>query len=221
MHIAISQLLDQARVSALQSLLADPKIYVDGNRTAGVTAAKVKHNQQADPAHPEVIGALKVVQLQLEQHVIFQAAARPARFARLQFSRYLAGMAYGLHNDGAVIDGVRTDLSFTLFLSAPESYAGGELLLHDAHGIEPVKLAAGDLILYPGGCLHEVNQVTHGERLAVVGWLQSRVRRADQRELLFNLDTALSHLPPGADNSESRLRLQQVRGGLLRMWLDG
>ena len=75
-------------------------------------------------------------------------------------------------------------------------------------------------MLYPSGCLHEVNQVTRGERLAVVGWLQSRIRRADQRELLFNLDTALSQLPTSDDNRASRLRLQQVRGGLLRMWLD-
>lgn len=220
MHIAITNILPRDRLTALRSLLAEPDIFVAGDSTAGSAAAAVKHNQQAAPEHPEVRGALQQIERLLTEHSVFQAAARPASFARLQFSRYGAGMAYGLHNDGALIDGVRTDLSFTLFLSAPDSYDGGELLLHDAAGVEPVKLAAGDLILYPSGCLHEVNQVSRGERLAVVGWLQSRIRRADQRELLFNLDTILAQLPASAENAASRLRLQQVRGGLLRMWLD-
>ncbi|MBU1188291.1 MAG: Fe2+-dependent dioxygenase [Gammaproteobacteria bacterium] len=220
MHLAITNILPRDRLTALQSLLAEPDIFIAGDSTAGSAAAAVKHNQQAAPQHPEVKGALQLIEQLLARHSVFQAAARPARFARLQFSRYGVGMAYGLHNDGALIDGVRTDLSFTLFLSAPDSYDGGALLLHDAAGVESVKLAAGDLILYPSGCLHEVNRVTRGVRLAVVGWLQSRIRRADQRELLFNLDSVLSQLPESNDNTDCRLRLQQVRGGLLRMWLD-
>lgn len=220
MKIAIDSIIDQHRLLALQALLADPAIYQDGLVTAGTAAADVKQNQQADANHLEVRGALRTLQQLLLQHTVFQSAARPAGFARLMFNRFGPGMAYGLHNDGAVIDGKRTDLSFTLFLSAPDSYDGGELVLHDVSGSATVKLAAGSLMLYPAGCLHEVKSVTRGERLALVGWLQSRVRCPSQREVLFNLESVLAGIAETEDNRNQRLQLQQVRGALLRMWMD-
>ncbi|HEY7749143.1 MAG TPA: Fe2+-dependent dioxygenase [Aestuariivirgaceae bacterium] len=146
------------------------------------------------------------------------AAARPKRFVKLLVSRYRPDMNYGI--DDAVMDGHRTDLSFTLFLSDPASYEGGELVIEDTLENRSVKLAAGELILYPSGALHRVERVTQGERLVVVGWVRSYVRQAAHREVLFDLELALREVYDHDGKSALFDRLVKTRTNLLRLWAD-
>tara|TARA_R110000868_G_scaffold42990_1_gene145157 strand:- start:140 stop:598 length:459 start_codon:yes stop_codon:yes gene_type:complete len=152
--------------------------------------------------------------------MVLKSAARPAQFSNLILSRTEDGGNYGLHVDNATMGPVetriRTDLSFTLFLSDPEDYDGGELLLETSSGEYRAKPPAGDLVLYPSGALHRVTPVTRGTRLACVGWIQSEVRRADQREILFDLENLRAISPQG----DTRLVLDKSISNLIRMWRD-
>ncbi|WP_296818198.1 Fe2+-dependent dioxygenase [Brevundimonas sp.] len=191
----------------------------DGRATAGPTARKVKRNQQAVGADPEVEALARFIRDALLRHPVFAAYARPVAWSRIIFSRYGPGDTYGLHTDDAQMaaeDGgrLRTDMSFTLFLSDPETYEGGALLLDGLDGEREHRPQAGDAVLYATGRLHRVTPVTAGERLAAVGWLQSLIRRDDQRELLFDLERVRAGLPDG----EARLLLDKSVGGLLRQW---
>jgi len=190
----------------------------DGSATAGGEARKVKANRQALGSDKTVGALARFVSQALGRNKLLQLYARPARWSPVMFNRYGPGEHYGLHTDDAFMgegEGrLRTDLSFTLFLSEPDSYAGGELVVIGAEGERAVKLPAGSLILYPTGALHRVAEVTAGERLAAVGWIQSLIRRADQRELLFDL----GRVRRAAAAGESRLLLDKSIGALLRMW---
>ncbi|HEX5776679.1 MAG TPA: Fe2+-dependent dioxygenase [Caulobacteraceae bacterium] len=186
----------------------------DGKRTAGAAAKKVKANAQADGGDPKVQALAKFVRDALARHPVFSLYARPARWSPVMFNRYLGGDAYGFHVDDPVMGEVRTDLSFTLFLSDPNAYGGGALIVDGLDGEREVKLAAGSLVLYPTGALHRVTPVTSGERLAAVGWIQSLIRRADEREILFDLSRARASLP----DSEARLTLDKAIGNLMRLW---
>ena len=192
----------------------------DGKLTAGPAARKVKSNAQADSSDERVRSFAGVVRGALERSEVFRLYARPARWSKLLFSRYAPGDAYGMHADDATMaaeDGgrLRTDLSFTLFLSPPDAYQGGALVVDGLDGEREVKLPAGGVVLYPTGALHRVEPVTAGERVACVGWIQSLVRRADERELLFDLGRVRASLPDG----EARLLLDKSIGNLLRLWI--
>lgn len=195
--------------------------FLDGRSTAGEAARQVKANAQADKADPGVVALGLSVRALLERHELVAAYARPARWSGLLFSRYRPGNAYGPHNDNALIAAegggrMRTDLSFTLFLSDPETYDGGALLLDGLDGEREVRPLAGTVAIYATGVLHQVIPVTRGERLACVGWIQSQVRRADQRELLFDLARVQATQRAG----EARLLLSKSVGDLLRMWAE-
>ena len=220
MQIFIDQILDQASLDAVVDALSNDSLFEDGKKTAGRTARKVKTNLQAKPSAPAVKGALKMLEKALLAHPVFCAAAMPAKFAKILFSRYTPGMCYGTHIDDPVIAGTRTDLSFTLFLSEPDSYEGGELILNKHDGDEPVKLPKGALSLYPSTSLHHVAEVTSGSRLAAVGWVQSRVRLAEHREILFDLHRALAELPDTEVNQAARLSLLKARSNIMRLWLE-
>jgi PKHD-type hydroxylase len=193
----------------------------DGRATAGAAARAVKRNLQADGAEAAVQALRRFVREGLERHELFTAYARPARWSELLFSRYAPGDAYGLHVDAAVMaaDGggrMRTDLSFTLFLSDPEDYDGGALLLDGVDGEREARPPAGTLVVYETGVLHQVTPVTRGERLACVGWVQSLVRRPDQREVLFDL----WRVQAGRTDADARLLLSKTVGDLTRMWAE-
>jgi len=193
--------------------------FQDGKATAGPVARKVKHNQQAVGSDPGTEPLRRFVREALMRHPVFSAYARPATWSRIMFSRYGPGDAYGTHTDDAFMvseDGhrLRTDMSFTLFLSDPDSYDGGALRLDGLDGEREHRLAAGDAVIYSTGQLHQVTPVTRGERLAAVGWIESLVRRHDQRELLFDLERVRAATPPG----EARLLLDKSVGALLRQW---
>jgi PKHD-type hydroxylase len=199
-----------------EGLAAAP--FGDGKRTAGPAARKVKANAQADSSDAKVQALSKFVRQAVERHPVFALYARPSRWSAVMFSRYLGGDAYGFHVDDPTMgegEGrLRTDLSFTLFLSDPESYEGGALLIDGLDGEREVKLSAGSLVLYPTGALHQVTPVTSGERLAAVGWVQSLIRRADEREILFDLGRTRASLP----DSQARLTVDKAIGNLVRLW---
>ena len=145
---------------------------------------------------------------------------RPKALSPLLFSRYEKGMHYGSHVDDALMDGMRTDVSFTLFLSDPKSYDGGELVIESASGEETFKLAAGSLVAYPATSLHRVGDVTRGTRLAAVGWARSFIRDAARRELLFDLDTARRQMFAREGKSAEFDLVSKSLANLMRMWAE-
>ena len=151
---------------------------------------------------------------------VFRLAVRPKALTPLLFSRYETGMHYGSHVDDALMGGMRTDVSFTLFLSAPKSYAGGELTIESASGEDSFKLDAGSLVAYPATSLHHVADVTRGTRLAAVGWARSFIRDPARRELLFDLDTARRQLFAREGKSAEFDLVSRSLANLLRMWAE-
>lgn len=192
--------------------------FEDGRKTAGARARQVKNNEQARPTGLAA-DAVKLIEKRLLANEIFVAAARPKRIVRLLLSRYRPGMAYGRHVDEPLMDGIRVDLSFTLFLSAPETYRGGELVIEETGGERAVKLDRGDAVLYPSGDLHRVDPVTEGERRAAVGWVRSHVRDAKARETLFDLSVLRRRATLQGDQQQVD-GLDKVIGDLLRRWAE-
>ncbi|MEM5515661.1 Fe2+-dependent dioxygenase [Henriciella sp. AS95] len=192
----------------------------DGRETAGRTARTVKANLQANLKSDLGQGLHDFMMTALSANQTVKTMARPRRFSRLLLSRTEGEGHYGFHVDNALMssDGrqMRTDLSFTIFLSDPDSYEGGELHLLTSAGDFTAKPDAGTMILYPSGAIHEVRPVTSGSRLACVGWIESRVQRADQREILFDLETTRAALPKGT--REQKLILDKTISNLIRMW---
>jgi PKHD-type hydroxylase len=198
-------------LAMVRAALADAR-FVDGRATAGATARKVKANLQAAGDDSEIESLGRFVIDALWRHPAFAIAARPAAFSRVLFSRYEPGMRYGAHVDDAMMDvgaaRLRTDLAFTVVLEDPEAYGGGALVVHGAAGETRVKLAAGDAFIYPAGTIHEVEPVASGARLAAVGWVQSLVRDAAAREILFDLRPCGRHGRAQMRRSSSTRRFQ-------------
>jgi PKHD-type hydroxylase len=218
MFLAIENLISPAEAKVLRDA-AEKLAFSDGRETAGRYAAKVKANQQATPSS-ELDAIQAKITDSLTKNALFQLAARPRALTPLILSRYRVGQTYGTHIDDAMMQGLRTDLSFTLFLSDPETYDGGALVIQDTLEDREIKLEAGGLFLYPSTTLHRVSPVTKGERLAVVGWVNSLIRRADQREILFDLDRSLRQIFDTDGKSETFDLLAKSRSNLLRMWGD-
>ncbi len=217
--IIIGNVLDQHEVAALREA-AESLAFEDGARTAGRYAHGVKHNTQA-VATAERDAILAKVRKALNQHEVFQSAARPRHYARMLISRYRSGMEYGSHVDDAIINGCRTDLSFTVFLSEPDAYEGGGLVVEDAVEARVIRLQPGDAVLYPTSALHRVEPVSRGERLAIVGWLTSWVRDPARREILFDLDAATRTVFEAEGKTPAVNRLLKAKSNLYRMWADG
>lgn len=218
--LTIADVLPREDVLRVRAALADIP-FKDGRVTAGPAARAVKANTQADRGDPRVQALATFVRQALERSEPIAAYARPARWSELLFSRYHPGDGYGLHVDAPSMAAegggrLRTDLSFTLFLSDPETYKGGALLLDGLDGEREARPTAGSVVVYGTGALHRVTPVTRGERLACVGWLQSQLRREDQRELLFDLARVQGGLTAG----DERLLLSKCVGNLLRMWAE-
>ncbi|MDT8310030.1 MAG: Fe2+-dependent dioxygenase [Methylophaga sp.] len=217
MILHLAQCLSAVDLEVIHEAIHNTPFY-DGKSTAGRAASEVKHNQQADDV--AVSGILRLIEQRLLDHDLFKLAVRPQQFVRLMLSRYQPGMAYGTHVDEALINDLRTDISFTVFLSASDSYQGGELVLEDNSGERSWKPEAGDVLLYPSTYLHRVNLVEKGVRLVVVGWLTSRLRDAGQRELLFDLELALREEFNVRGKTPQYDRLSKVRNNLLRLLID-
>ena len=200
--------------------------WVDGRVTAGHQSAQVKNNLQLPENSPEARELGNMVIEALGRNNLFMSAVLPKQVFPPLFNRYDPGMTFGAHVDNAVrgIPGsgmrIRTDVSSTLFISAPEDYDGGELLVEDTYGSHSVKLPAGDMIVYPATSLHHVTPITRGSRIASFFWTQSMVRDEGRRSLLFDLDMAIVKF--GRDHPEhaSVVELTSVYHNLLRQWAE-
>lgn len=198
-----------------------------GEITAGQQARSVKHNQQLPQDAPLTQQIGDLILDALARHSVFISAALPQKILPPMFNRYSVGETYGLHVDNAirVIPGtairLRTDLSATLFLSDPDEYDGGDLQIEDRCGSQRVKLAAGDMILYPSTSVHQVIPVTAGSRVCAVFWLQSMVRSHEQRTMLFDLDQSIQSLTSlHGHEHQDVTRLSGVYQNLIRQWAD-
>lgn len=219
MIIFIGDLMDQATVQKLVGMIERAK-FVDGRLTAGELAAKVKNNHQIDSDDPMAPEMRQIVADCLERNRLFRSAARPAHVRPPLFSRYVPGMEYGNHVDDAMMNGRRMDLSFTLFLSDPETYDGGELVIDSTAGEQEIKLPAGSAVLYPATSLHRVAPVTRGQRLAAVTWIRSLIRDAGQREILFDLDRVQDALFTRLGKTLETDLLAKTTSNLLRLWAE-
>ncbi|MDR3463519.1 MAG: Fe2+-dependent dioxygenase [Beijerinckiaceae bacterium] len=226
MLVCIPNILSKSEVASFRAVM-DKATWEDGRSTAGAQSALVKANEQLPP-DCEIARTLgdRIITA-LAANSLFRAAAIPFRIFPPLFNRYGAGQKFGVHIDNAIrgdhLTGmrIRTDLSVTLFLSEPEEYEGGELVIEDYYGSQRIKLPAGDLVLYPATSLHMVTPVTSGRRVASFLWLQSMIRDAQARSMIFDLDSAIQGLADrhGQDDREV-VKLTGVYHNLIRHWAE-
>ena len=225
MLLEIPEVLTADQVEEARHLFHDAD-WMDGRVTAGAQSARAKDNLQLPEDHP---GARRMGAMILEalgRNALFISAALPSYVFPPLFNRYESGHAFGRHVDNAIrqIAGtghrIRTDLSATLFLSTPDSYDGGELLIDDTYGLHSVKLPAGHMVLYPSSSLHHVRPVTRGVRMASFFWIQSMVRDDGERTLLFDLDTAIQQINRDTPDHAAAVQLTGVYHNLVRRWAE-
>jgi PKHD-type hydroxylase len=230
MLIVIESVLTAEQVAAAREKLATAE-WVDGRVTAGYQAQEVKRNAQLPEGSPVAKELGEMVLAGLARSPRFMSAALPLRVFPPMFNSYAGGQTFGTHVDTAIRQlattgqRIRTDLSATLFLTAPEEYDGGELIVEDSYGEKSVKLAAGDMVLYPATSLHRVEPVTRGNRVSSFFWIQSMVRQDAQRSLLFDLDASIQRLAgcgqsQVAEVKHSVVQLTGVYHNLLRQWAE-
>ena len=227
MLVHVPAVLDSEQLSYFRKKLAAADTpWMDGRVTAGHQGVHVKQNLQIAEMSALSSELGGIVLSALERLPLFISVALPNRVYPPMFNRYETGMHFGSHVDGSVrlMPGsgmkIRTDLSATLFLAPPESYDGGELLVEDTYGSQAIKLAAGDMVLYPASSLHKVAPVTRGVRLACFFWVQSMIRNDGKRALLFDLDNAIQRLTATGADEAARINLTGCYHNLLRMWSD-
>ena len=225
MMLHIPTVLNRVQVDEIRSQLASAE-WVDGAATAGPMAADIKRNLQLRVDAPVALQLAEQMTGALTRHPLFMSAVLPKHILPPRFNRYEGGGQYGNHVDNAVQSdsvrriSVRTDISTTVFLSNPEEYEGGELIIEDGYSQRVVKLAAGDAIIYPATSLHRVEPVTKGTRYASFLWSQSMVRDAWQRNMLFDLDMTIIKLRQKHGNTPEALALTNHYHNLLRQWAE-
>lgn len=220
MILQIADLLDRSLIAEAQALGREDERFRDGATSAGWHARARKDNLQAR-TDKAVTALLNRVETALLANELLQAAARPKRIIHMLLSRYDAGMQYGTHTDDALMQGQRSDLSFTIFLSPGDAYEGGDLVIDETDAEKSFRLEAGSMLLYPSTSLHRVEPVTHGSRLAIVGWIRSYVRGREAREILFDLEQAIYRLRQNAADPQQTLPLLlKTRSNLLRLWAE-
>jgi PKHD-type hydroxylase len=225
MLIHIPEILTKAEVNDFRLRLQNTE-WIDGKATVGIQGAQVKRNRQIAIDNPVARELGEIIVKKLYANPVFMSAALPSRIVPPLFNAYAGGEHYGFHVDGAIRLlpnsnlSLRTDVSSTLFLSEPEEYQGGELIVQDTYGSHEVKLPAGDLILYPSTSLHQVAPVTEGERVCSFFWTQSMVRDDWQRSMLHELDCNIQSLRQKVGDTEELLGLTGHYHNLLRQWAE-
>ena len=223
MLLHLKNILDTAKQDNIREMLGKVP-FIDGRHSAGMAATQVKNNLEMQQGTQQAQYLDQLVMGSLAENADFRGAALPFRVAQSVFARYHVGMRYGDHIDdpimGSGAEKFRTDVAVTVFLSSPKDYEGGELVIQSSFGEQRIKYPAGDAVLYPANSLHRVEEVTTGERLVAVTWIQSMVRDAAKRELLFELDQARNTLLQ--QNSEDHTAQQVDRSyvNLLRRWTE-
>lgn len=227
MLLRIPEVLSRDELAKIRRAL-DAADWADGRETVGVQGAQVKRNEQLADGSPLKIELGRIVLAALDRNPLFFAAALPQRTMPPRFNRYQGGGNYGFHIDGSVMrldhaearTWLRSDISCTLFISEPDEYDGGELMVSDTYGEHSIKLPAGDMVIYPSSSLHQITPVTRGARLASFFWVQSMVRDDSQRRMLFEMDTSIETLRRSGADTASVLRLTGVYHNLLRRWAE-
>jgi PKHD-type hydroxylase len=226
MLVCVPDVLSKATVAEFRVAI-DAASWEDGRSTAGAQSALVKKNEQLPPDGETSRRFGETVIKALVANPLFVSAAIPKQIFPPLFNRYGVGQHFGVHVDNAVrgdpFSGrrIRTDLSATLFLSEPEEYDGGELIVEDYYGSHQIKLPAGHLVLYPASSLHTVTPVTRGVRVASFFWLQSMIRDDHARRLIFDLDTAIQGLVGRLGSNDAEVvRLSGIYHNLIRYWAD-
>ena len=225
MVLQIPDVLNAEQVAQAR-LLLDSAEWVDGRVTAGPQSARTKDNLQLPENHPVGRQIGEVILGALSRNALFVSAALPLRVFPPLFNCYRGGQAFGNHVDNAIRQAkangatIRTDLSATLFLTEPDEYDGGELMVEDTYGVHSVKLPSGHMVLYPASSLHKVTPVTRGARISSFFWIQSMLRDDGERTLLFDLDTAIQRLTVDLPEHPAAVQLTSVYHNLLRRWAE-
>ncbi|MCK4676131.1 MAG: Fe2+-dependent dioxygenase [Gammaproteobacteria bacterium] len=223
MLVTIPEVLNKEDISVIQDLMASAS-FREGTTSAGSEAIRVKNNHEMFISEVEAQRLNNLVMGKLVQNPTYIAAAFAKKIATPFYAKYSEGMYYGNHIDDPVMgppnQRYRTDISITIFLNEPDDYDGGELTISTTFGEQQVKLNAGDAVLYPSSSTHQVAEVTRGERLVAVTWLQSTVRDPAKREILYNLSQARETLIEKSPDSKELELLSNSYVNLLRMWSD-
>jgi PKHD-type hydroxylase len=223
MLLTIPDLLNQPQIDKIRQLL-EGAAFVDGRLSAGFAAARVKNNLEMQPDPERMRLLIRILMASLGHNETFRFGVLPHRVADPIFARYEPGMTYGDHVDDPIMGSsgprFRTDVSMTVFLNAPETYDGGELVVRTSFGDQRVKLPAGHAVVYPSSSLHQVAPVTRGERLVALTWVQSYVRDPARRELLYELNLARERLLKDAPGTETTGYVDRSYANLLRMWAE-
>ncbi|MBK1633530.1 Fe2+-dependent dioxygenase [Thiohalocapsa halophila] len=223
MLLTIPNLLNDPQLEKMQEIIRGGD-FVDGKLTAGFAAARVKHNEELGQEPERIQRLIRILMASLGHNETFRFGVLPHRVADPIFARYRPGMAYGDHVDDPIMGSsgprFRSDVSMTVFLNPPEDYDGGELVMRTSFGDNRVKLPAGHAVAYPSSSLHHVAEVTRGERLVALTWIQSYVRDPARRELLYELNLAREHLLKTAPEGEHTAQVDRSYSNLVRMWGD-
>jgi PKHD-type hydroxylase len=225
MVLQIPDVLSVEQVAHARRLLESAD-WIDGRVTAGHQSARTKDNLQLSEDHPVARQIGEVILTALSRNALFVSAALPLRVFPPLFNCYRGGQSFGNHVDNAIRQArtsgatVRTDLSATLFLTEPDEYDGGELMVEDTYGVHSVKLPSGHMVLYPASSLHKVTPVTRGARVSSFFWIQSMLRDDGERTLLFDLDTAIQRLTVDLPEHPAAVQLTSVYHNLLRRWAE-
>ena len=223
MLLHLKNVLTRDQLEGARALLREVK-FQDGKASAGLAAARVKNNQEADRKAAVISKIDNLVMGALVRHPDYKAGALPLKVATPFYARYVPGMRYGDHVDDPIMGGedglYRTDVAITVFLNEPAEYDGGELTVNTAFGEQKIKLPAGDAVMYPASSLHRVAEVTRGERLVAVTWVQSLVRDPARRELLYTLNQARESLLRVSPESAEAAQVNTAYVNLFRMWSE-
>ena len=223
MLITIPDVLNAEELAVVHDFIAGAS-FVDGRLSAGSEAVDVKKNLEMRASDQHMAQLNNLVMGRLVQHPVYLSAAMPARIAAPFYAKYTAGMHYGNHIDDPIMGPAgqryRTDLSITVFLNPPEDYDGGELVVQTAFGEQHVKLAAGSAVMYPSGSTHRIAEITRGERIVAVTWVQSMVRDPSQRELLHGLSRARDILLAKSRGQRETELVSNAYINLVRMWSE-
>ncbi len=223
MLLHLKNVLARDQIEGARAMLREVK-FQDGKASAGMAASRVKNNQEADRSAAAISKIDNLVMGALVRHPDYKAGALPLKVATPFYARYSPGMRYGDHVDDPIMGDeaglYRTDVAITIFLNNPTDFDGGELMIHGTFGEQKVKLPAGDAVLYPASSLHRVAEVTRGERLVAVTWVQSMVRDPAQRELLYTLNQARESLLRDSPESSEAAQVNTAYVNLFRMWSE-
>jgi PKHD-type hydroxylase len=218
----LTDVLDPAQLEDARKLMAGGR-FVDGVLSAGMAAKRVKNNQELSADEQLMRQLNNLVMGSLVRHPVYRSAAMPLKVAAPYYARYTTGMSYGNHVDDPVMgqgDLYRSDISVTIFLSGPDDYDGGELVIQTPFGEQRVKLPAGEAVIYPSSSRHRVAEVTRGERVVAVSWIQSMIRDANKRALLHELNLAREKLLQEKPDAEETAQVNHAYINLVRMWSE-